>query len=608
MNYPDLSKAKIISFDTETYDPNLIEMGPGVFRDDGSKLLGVSISNGEGFSEYYNIGHYDCGKQEREQNIEYLRDVFASNIPKLGQSIMYDLDWLENGPDHIKVNGRLASIDIAEALLDETQEEYNLDFLGFKYLKRGKETTEIDRFCIENGLEGDSRKWLWKMPYELVRRYAKEDVNLPIEIFRLQLKKLEEQNLMDLFAMESELIRVLLLMRKTGVLIDQDRRDRNGLEIQNIIESSRIKLYEQYGEFNYNSSKQIATLLDSQGIAYPKTAKGNPQIDKAFFTRFAETVPLIHDIEQIRKAARINNNFIMGSHVKYVTGDGLIHCQFHNLRNDNFGALVGTRSGRFSSTHPNLQQQPSKDRDEFYGTKCREDFIPFPEHLWGKIDYSQIEYRFMAHFAVGEGAEELRKAYNEDPTTDYHKFVMLLTSLTRPLSKNLNYGVAFGMGIRHMAEFFGWSIEYAYEIMNIYHARAPYVKATMHLVEQTGRRRGYIRTFLNRREHLVDPDKAYTMYCRLVQGSAADLMKKAMIEIYHAGLFDIMPPHLTVHDELDMSVPKTRIGIEAFEETKHIMETCIKLKVPIQADAEIGTSWAKLEDANFDGLKREYTA
>lgn len=600
MQYPDLSGASIIAFDIETYDPNLIELGPGVYRKDG-KILGVSISDGT-FSEYYNLGHYDCSTEEREKNVAYLREVLGNNVPKLGQSIIYDIDWLENGEYKIKVNGKLGSIEIADALLDETQLEYNMDYMAHKYLGIGKEKTEIDKFCADNNLKGDSRKWLWKMPYSLVRKYAIMDVILPICIFERQKPILEEQDLLDLFELECELVRVLVLMRKIGVRIDTDKRDRNGLMIQSKIEEMEHQLFSMFGPFNYNSSMQIAKILDKQNIAYPLTDKGNPKIDAFFYKRYKDEIPLLKLLFELRQARHHLDTFIMGSHVRFVGPDGLMHPQFFNMRNDNLGALKGTRSGRLSGANPNLQQQPSKGVDEYWGQICREDFIPFDDCWWGKIDYSQIEYRFMAHFAIGPGSEELRNAYNTNPDQDYHQFIMDLTGLKRRYAKNLNFGVAFGMGAKHMAEMFGWDLEYAYEVLDIYHSRAPYVKATIAKVEQVAKRRGYIRTFLKRRSHLVEPSKAYTMYCRLVQGSAADLLKKAMVACYHAGIFDILYPHITVHDELDVSAPKTKLGIDAFKEMQHIMETCLTLKVPIKAEAEIGPNWADIESFEWSDL------
>ncbi len=624
---PDLSREERVAFDIETRDPNLKELGPGVYRKDGY-VLGVSLATPGGFKEYYNLRHYDCSPDERGANINYLRAVLGDpRTTKVGQSIQYDIDWLENGEDKIKVNGPLVSVEIAEALLDETQGVYDLDFMGKKYLNRGKAKSSIERWCEQHELRGDPRAWLWKMPYATVREYGVEDAELPLEVWDVQRPMLEEQQMLSLNELECELVRCLVKMRKTGVLIDQDKRDRNALMVQSRIEELQQSLFARYGEFNANSSMQLAKIFDQEKIIYPysvlykddeeptkgvyllpeqlrsdsRVVRFSPNIDDHFYTRFGkkeapEKIPLVAEIFELRQNKSHLDKFLMGSHVKFVCPDGKIHAQFHNMRNDSEGVLRGTRSGRFSSTMPNLQQQPAIGVDEYWGRICREDFVPFPDCWWAKVDYSQIEYRFLAHFACGPGSEELRAAYNSNADQDYHQFIMDLTGLKRRYAKNLNFGVAFGMGAPHMAELFGWTVEYCREVLGIYHARAPYVRSTIEDVERVAKRRGWIKTFLGRRSHLKDKSKAYIMFCRLLQGSAADLMKMTMLKSYQAGLFDVLHLHATVHDELDVSVPKTRAGIEALKEMQHVMETCLTLKVPIKAEVGVGRNWAEGEN------------
>jgi len=634
VKYPDLTHATNLAFDIETYDPDLPELGPGVYREEGH-ILGVSLSDGEGFKEYYNIGHYDCSTEERAKNIAYVREQLGAKRPlKIGQNVLYDVDWLENGEHKIVVAGQLASTDIAEALLDENQGHYNLDFLGKKYLALGKAKSGPERFCEEHNLKGDFRKWLWKMPYDLVREYAVEDAEIPVRVHNIQVPMLAEQELSDLYKLECDLIRCLLFFRKTGVYIDQDRRDKNGLLVQNRIETLRHELFARYGEFNCNSTMQLAAIYERERVQYPynvlyvgaKKPEGgvykterellndksvvrfSPNIDDHFFTRFkdkdgpdgfkVDAPEVVKRTFMLRQCISHLDKFILGSHVRFVCPDGRIHCSFYNMRNDEYG----TRSGRLSSANPNLQQQPSKGVDEYWGQICREDFVPYPDCWWGKCDYSQIEYRFLAHFALGPGSDELRAAYNAGKT-DYHQYIMDLTGLKRRYAKNLNFGVAFGMGATHMAELFGWTIEYCHEVLTIYHERAPYVKSTILEVEAVAKRRGYIKTFLKRRSHLIDKNKAYVMFCRLLQGSAADLMKMAMLKSYEAGLYDVLYPHITVHDEIDVSVPKTRAGVEAFKELQHTMETCLTIRVPIVAEPEIGDNWADVKEFDWKELE-----
>jgi len=600
--YPDLSSAKQIGVDIETYDPNLEKLGPGVYRKDG-KILGVSLSDGESFAAYYNLGHYDCSPDEQAHNLTYLRKVLALPVVKVGQHIIYDIDWLENGEHKIKVNGLLRCTEIAEALIDENQGEYNLEFMGRKYLNRGKKKTLPERFCEENGLKGKFQKWLWKMPYSQVREYAIEDANLPIVINKLQLALLENENMSELYDLECELIRCLLHFKKTGVRIDAEKRDRNALKVQNIIEAGLIELFEKFGKFNPNSSQQVAKILDKEGVAYPKHSTGNPKINMAFYKLNRDKHEFLRKIQFTKQGKHELTTYLDGALVRFLTADELIHCNFYNTRTDEYG----TRSGRLSAAQPNLMQISSKDkfRDPIWGQLCREVFLPFANCYWLKIDWSQIEYRFIAHYARGEGAEELRAAYNNNPKIDYHAYVMELTELPRGQAKAMNFGIPYGMGIKGMCEQFGWSEEKATAIKEVYLAKAPYLKQSIADVTRIAERRGYIKTILNRRSRLIDKSKSYIMYCRLIQGSAADLMKKAMNDCYKAGIFHVLPPHLTLHDEIDVSMPKTKQGLEAAKEMANIMETSIKISVPIKVDPATGLNWADVKKVEWKDLEKE---
>jgi len=675
--YPEVKNAKLIALDIETYDPNLIELGAGVYRNDGY-ILGVSIATDTGFSEYYNLGHADCTQQERAKNIAYLKAVLASDTPKLGANILYDVDWLENWQGisgeksftkrgvNIKVGGLLYDVQTAEALLDENQLSYSLDTLANKYLGVGKVKDLPQAYCDAHNLKGDFRKWLYKMPYVLVREYAMGDVTEPLAIFEMQWKLMEEQELLPVFNMETELTRALLHMRKTGAIVNPRKRDINAYMAHCEREKKEIALDDKYGKVNLNSTKQLAELLDKIGVEYDYNityidSKGfkikkkingtqakqvflyvggdrtedivktvhsitegrpnvirtcNPTIDKEFLEGLEREIDDmdiddgasdIKDILFVRKADKIVNSFLKGSMVDTLCNDGRIHPAIHATRSDD----GGTRTGRLSMSKPNLQQIPSPSRSKYWGTLCRECFVPNLNAWWGKIDYSQIEYRVLAHYASGEGADELRDKYNTDVHTDYHQYIMDLTNLSRSFAKNLNFGGMYGMGKKKMASYFKWSMEYATEVLNVYHGNAPYIKYTMNRVGTVAKARGFIKTIAGRRSHLVSVDKAYKMLNSLIQGSAADIMKKALLDIFNSGLLDIVQWHVTVHDEIDFSVPKTAEGLRAIMAIQKIMEVGYKLKVPIIAELEMGEDWGHLNLVDFTNIainKNEWIA
>lgn len=614
-----IKNAKLIAFDIETYDPGISkDLGPGVYRGDGY-ILDIAIATDTGFKKAYNLGHYDVDRKTRQDNIDEIREILGLDITKIGTNIQYDVDWIENWKSssipnvaifiqeglQIRVGGKLYDIQVSEPLIDETQMHNNLEFLAQKYLGIGKRATRPEKFCADNSLKGDFRQWLFKMPFSMVEDYVLGDAEIPILIFEKQLAILQAEETFDLFEMECELLRVLIKMRKTGVKIDTKVRDKNALELQSKMEAAENQLFEKFGEFNINSTQQLAPIFDKLGIPYPRTAIGNPSIDQVYLKRLAAKeleVPTL--ILEARKAGTVINNFLLGSYVTFLTDDDLIHCSFYNTRIEQTGGMNGTRSGRLSTAKPNLQQIPAPGVDTYLGTMARTPFVPFDGKVWGKIDYSQIEYRFLAHFAVGEGSDLVRQKYNENPNQDYHQHIIDLTQLKRRFAKNLNFGVAYGMGAKHMAEYFQWELEYAYDILKIYHKAAPYVKATSQKIQEVSERRGYIKTFLNRRSHLKDKSKSYTMFCRLLQGSAADLMKLSMVESYRKGLYDVLDLHITVHDELDVSIPATLEGAEAYIELKKTMEDCIELKVPVKAEMEIGDSWGSIVEVENQDLNK----
>ena len=610
MRYPDVSKEKMIGVDIETYDPRLGDLGPGVYRKDGN-ILGVSIAF-DGFSEYYNLGHKGITEEEKRVNTLYLRDVLSSNIPKVGIKLLYDIDWLENWAG-IKVNGPLNDIAVAEALLDEYKKSYKLDDLAMQYLGRGKAKARPQEICDANGWKGDFREHLYRMPYQDVREYASEDANEPLEIFAKQKLELDKQELNKVYATEMELYRVLLRMRKNGVRIDRAARSKATEHMSFKILEMEAEFQQSYGQINARSSKQVGALFDRLGVPYTKNYEtGNPILDKEALEKIDH--PAAKKIVALRQAKYVLNNYLTGAFLKCDV-NGRIHCEFIPMKQDE----GGTVTGRLSAKNPNLQGVSTPDRDksreEPYGKMCRDLFIPEEGCWYGKIDYSQIEYRVITHFAKGPKSEEMRYAYRTNPKTDFHamaiKWALELTGteLSRSKAKNLGFGSAYFMGIKAMMGHFGWTKEEATEMTRVYFEAFPFIEPTREAVVHVGKLRGYVRTPLGRRSRVTPSIRAnrkeYIIFNHLIQGTAADILKQSMVDADKAGLYDVLTPHLTVHDELGLSIPKTKIGVEAYQELKRVMENSLELKVPIIADAEIGETWGSTEEFDFNDLKRK---
>lgn len=618
--------SQLMTVDIESYDPNLDSLGPGVYRKDGN-VLGVAIHKPGVIREYLDLGHPGLPESGKQYNLRRLHDLLADPCDKLGANFGYDLDWLVNGVG-IPVAGRKHDIQIAEPLLNAYRRSYSLDALSVDYLNEHKKDDEIRNWCVQHNLiKSDDFKtapqiFLYLMPFDIVSRYALSDIDQTARIFEKQWPQIVDQDLENVYEMESDLLDIFCMMRKNGIRIDTEKQTKLIYTLDDYIKIQSKELYKEYGHFNYNSTKQLAKLFDTLGIPYGKTVPlGNPSIKNEDLD-FIEH-PIGHRLRQVRQAEKVLNSYVNGAFVEYNTNNR-IHCNFYALRSDK----AGTVTGRMSCQDPNLQQVKRpidpKDAAEIgfdFGTACRDLFIPDEGYDFGKIDFSQIEYRIIAHYARGEKADYVRERYNTDPNTDYHQFVMDLTGVDRGTAKRLNFGMAYYMGVKAMAKKFGWTLEKSQQLINIYFAEVPFIKTTRELVVDTATTRGYIRTIYNRRarlrpEMLVWKEKAellnkeakkraltkeeykfvkmnpcYPLFNHLIQGSAADIMKKSIVDAHKKGLFDILKLHLIVHDEPDVSVPRTREGIQAYKELQETMQTAITLKVPVIAEAQIGPSW-----------------
>lgn len=632
---PDLSNAEVISFDTETKELDF-DHGPGWARGKGH-IVGVSVAarwagRDEAYSAYFPLRH------EIEKNwnsdtgriIGWLKHTLeTSRIPKVGANLLYDIGWLTE--EGIEVQGDLYDVQFAEALLDETART-SLEALGQKYVGEGKTSDALYEWLSQayggpaNGLQ---RANIYRAPPRLVGPYAESDATLPLQILERQWPLLQEQGLVDLFKMECASIPMLVKMRQSGVRVDIPAAEKLHAELGLIIP----RLYDELAHISgvriesASAAAQVAKVFDTVGINYPQTAHGMASFQKEWLK--AQSHPVAAKINEIREHEKIRSTFIE-SYVLESHNNGRCHPQFHPLRSDDGGA----KTGRYSSSHFNAQNIPSRTA---LGKKIREFFIPDDGHIaWCKMDHSQIEYRMLAHFAVGPGSDELRETYRRDPRTDYHDRVFkkfcLQTGLDyaamskeekatrrKPL-KNVNFGILYGQSPMSLAYKAGMTKKDADEFFVSYHESAPYIKPTMASIAQEVQKNGYIETILGRRvrfnlwelykhgkwrplpyraalsEYGTNIKRAgdYRGTNYKFQGSAADVMKAGMLKAYRDGVFDVTGmPKLTVHDEIDISViDDSDPQKSAFAYLVHCLENAVAgIKVPLCVDVDRGSNW-----------------
>lgn len=584
---PDLSSAKMIAIDIETYDPELKEKGPGVRRDGYVAGLAIGTDSGERF--YLPMRHKLGGNLAPDHVLSWAKvNLTRPNQPKVGANLLYDLDYLEQ--EGVKVEGPFHDVQIAEPLLDENRMSYALEVLGMEYLHEGKKNNLLYQWCADSyggkTTPDAQASNIWRAPATLVGPYAEGDVDLPLRIIGLQQAELEKQGLTDLFTLESELMPMVLAMRRRGVRVNVEAAEK----FHEIATAEIKRMTADLGHINVNASEDLVRLCKKEGIQYQTTEKGNPSFRKDWLLNNPN--PKMRQVSEVRTLMKLRDTFVKG----YILGcniNGRVHCSFNQLRSDD----SGTVSGRFSSSDPNLQNIPVRTE---VGKQIRAMFMPEQGEAWGRFDWSQIEYRLLTHYAMGTGAEEARETYRSKPDTDFHQMVCDMISkiiaIERSSAKNINFGLVYGMGEELLASILGVSPEKARELINAYHRGVPFVRYTANMASKRAQKREYIHTLLGRRRRFPGGNFTHKALNALLQGGNADIMKKAMVMIWKSGVCDVLgAPLLTVHDELDWSVPKTAIAEEAMREVHHIMETCVTIKVPIVAAREEGVDWGHLK-------------
>lgn len=605
-HFPDLSDANIISFDTETKDPYLLEKGPGTFRNDGY-IVGISIATDTGFCGYYPIRHGSGGNIDRGIVLEWLNDQLGGSQLKVGANILYDLERLR--AEGVTVRGPLHDVIGVEPLIDENRDTYNLDSLCKRYLGTGKTEDGLLAAGQAYGYKSlrEVKGNLWKLHAADVGPYAEADAADPLNIYFKQMQAIRDEDLMQVYQLEMNLIPVLLDMRFLGVAVDLDQAERVEKMMKDKAAEYAKRIRNLCGrDIDVWSNVDLARAFDKLHIKYNTTALGNP----SFTADWLDSHPsdLAKFIKNQRKYARAASAGIRKMILENAS-NGRIHPTFKPTRDEE----GGTRSGRFACANPNLQQVSARDPE--IGPAVRGIFIP-DGGFWCAADYSQQEPRVTVHY--GElmnfnGAKEAGDNYRKDPSTDYHQMIATMAGIPRKQAKTINLGLAYGMGLSKLSRELGMDFESAKEVKSQYDERVPFIPKLYEACMARASSQGYIKTLLGRKcrfnlyepcgqygndENYVAPRPyeealklgvaiqragTYKAMNRLIQGSSADMIKQAMIDVHRAGY----TPHLSIHDELDFTLHSEK----EVKEVQEIMLNCVKLTVPLKLDMELGENW-----------------
>jgi DNA polymerase I-like protein with 3'-5' exonuclease and polymerase domains len=629
---PDLRRVGLISLDTETKDDSLAaDRGSGWATRQGH-LCGVSVAyraENDIRAHYIPLRHPDSENFEPARVYRWLADhVAAADVRFVTQNGLYDWGWLRTEADiRMPAGERIEELGALATLVDENRYRYSLDALCEWRGLPGKDETALREGCVALDLITNKRKkfkpqnYLWQLPARYVGPYAEGDTTKTLQVFEDLNPILDREKTRGAYRLECALLPMVLAMRRRGIRIDVAAAER--VQAQLIARrdavltdiSSKLGISVSMAELARN--KWLADTFDREGIAYPRTEKGNPSFtggQKGWMDRHAHWLPQL--ICEANKYNMIGVNFV-GKYILDYTVNGRVHAEIHPHRSEN----NGTKSFRFSYSDPPLQLMPA--RDEELTPLIRGLFLPEEGEVWAKPDASQQEFRLAVHYAAMHNVPKTDMAlarYRDDPDTDFHALAGQMTGLARKDAKNVNFAKIYGAGVRKFAVMIGRPENEAQAIYEQYDRELPFLRTLGQIYQSIANKQGFVTLYDGARRHFdkwapggkwetgAGPcdlaeaqrrlkDSSHPWYGKaplyradtrnalnaLIQGSAARHTKLWMQAVWREGI----TPMLQMHDCLDCSVA-TR---EQAEIVARLCSEVVQLKVPMRVDLKFGRNW-----------------
>jgi DNA polymerase-1 len=579
-----LNEAELVAFDTETTSLKYMD----------ARLVGMSFSVEHGKAAYLPLGHDypDAPNQlPLEEILEKLTPLLTSDeIKKVGHNLKYDMNILANYS--IELNGVGHDSMLESYVLDSTASRHDMDTLALKHLDyqtlkyedvagKGAKQLTFNEVTIESG-----------------GPYAAEDADISLRLHNTFWPKLVKQkDLKEVYeTLEIPLIKVLSRMERNGVLINADMLRKQSKSLNLEMQKILLQAHDIAGEeFNIGSPKQIQTILFEkfQLPVISKTPKGQPSTAESVLQELAQEHELPRLILEHRTLNKLKTTYTDKLPELINAHSGRVHTSYHQ-------AVAST--GRLSSSEPNLQNIPVRTEE---GRKIRKAFIAPPGYAIVAADYSQIELRIMAHLS---GDKTLLNAFSKD--VDIHKktaaeifstHIDKITHEQRRAAKVINFGLIYGMSAYGLSKQLGTNVGTAKQYVDTYFERYPSVKSYMDKTREKAKSDGYVETLFKRRLYLPDINSrnaARRQYAERtainapMQGTAADLIKRAMIEIDRKILAksDKIRMIMQVHDELVFEIEESRID-NMVDEIKNIMSWAPELDIPVTLEVGIGQNW-----------------
>ena len=617
--FPDLSLYEEIAIDLETKDPDLTTKGSCSTRG-GGDVVGIAVAVKD-WCGYYPIGHEGGGNLNRKKVLKWFTDILQTPAMKIFHNAMYDVLWIKRLG--LTIHGTITDTMVVTALVNENRFRFDLNSVAKEYTGMGKNEASLQEAAKEWGI--DPKAEMYKLPSLFVGEYAEKDAEITLALWQELKKEIKKQNLHSILELETNVLPCLVEMKWRGVRVDEDHVEILEKKFKHIYDSCLKSVKEETGIFpEIWAARSIAKVCEQLGIEdYERTPKTQaPSFTKNWLSNHPHRT--LRNIASARNADKLRSTFI--ETIKNYVVNGKIHADINQLKGDQGGTLTG----RLSYARPNLQQLPNYND---YGEGIRSIFLPNSKNeRWGCFDYSQQEPRLVVHYALRTpgitGINEIAQEYKaKDSTADFHQLVAKLANIERKEAKTINLGLFYGMGQAKLQAQLGINNETeAKALINKYHFKVPFVKQLMTSVMHRAQNSGQIRTIggrlcrfnkwepkdWDRRDLYETWDEAarengpgnikraftYKALNRLIQGSAADMTKQAMINLFKANII----PLTQLHDELNISIESP----EQVDKVKNIMEEAFPLEIPNKVDYEDGENWGSIDKEEENPVDKNF--
>ncbi len=577
------SKAKTIAVDTETTGLDYMD----------TELVGISLSYQAGEAFYIPLKHDDDSVDQIDLDIvlKELRPLLEDSSNKIiGQNIKFDRNVLAKyGVDIASIKNDTMMMSY---VLDASATRHNLDALSSYYLNYKTSTFE------DVAGKGVKQITFDKVPIEAATNYAAEDADITLRLYEELNPKLEGEDSLNKLNDEIEipLIEVLSEMEQNGAILNSKILNSQSKDLESRIKKLEGKAYQLAGEeFNLGSTKQLREIFFEK-LKYriiKKTPGGQPSTDEKVLAELAEEYELPKVLLEHRTLSKLKSTYTDKLPNQVSQSTGKVHTSFHQ---------AVTTTGRLSSSDPNLQNIPIRTED---GRRIRQAFEPSKGNKFISADYSQIELRVMAHMSKDAGLlqafQEGEDVHSKTASEVFDVGIKEVTSDLRRNAKAINFGLIYGISAFGLGKQLGISRNLAAEYMAMYFEKYPDVKKYMELTKEFASQNGYVETLFGRRLYLRDINATNAMRRQAseraainapVQGTAADIMKIAMINMHKAIKKEKSEAKLIlqVHDELILDTPKDEIDKIVSLITDSMMGAA-NLDVPLEIDIGIGDNW-----------------